>query len=55
LPRETASDRVRIIGIDVRDNPAAARAFDRRYKIPYPSFDDQKGKIRAVFAGLIPI
>lgn len=52
---ETASAGVWFVGIDVRDNPAAARAFTRRYKIEYPSLDDQKGKALAKFAGLIPI
>ena len=35
---EEARDRgVQFIGIDVRDNDGAARAFERKYKITYPS------------------
>ena len=46
---------VRFVGIDVRDNPAAARAFERTYAITYPSFDDSSGKVLAQFTGVIPI
>lgn len=42
--REAASayeDRgVRFLGVNVKDTPAAARAFERRYNITYPSIDD---------------
>lgn len=55
VSRETAAQGVRFIGIDVRDNPASARAFARRFKIPYPSFDDQDTKVLDAFSGLIPI
>ena len=43
---------VRFMGIDTRDNPAAAQAFERRYGITYPSYDDPG---LAQFNGLIPI
>ena len=33
ISRATASRGVRFVGIDVRDNPAAGLAFERRYKI----------------------
>lgn len=46
---------VRFVGIDVRDNPAAGRAFERNYRITYPSFDDQQGLVLAQFTGIIPI
>jgi thiol-disulfide isomerase/thioredoxin len=42
--REAASvyeDRgVGFLGVNVKDTPAAARAFERRYSITYPSIDD---------------
>ncbi|WP_460834443.1 TlpA family protein disulfide reductase [Nocardioides hungaricus] len=44
---ETATRGVEFVGIDVRDNPAAARAFVRKYQITYPSFDDQNGLVLA--------
>lgn len=34
---QTREDGVQFVGINVRDNNAAARAFERRYKITYPS------------------
>ena len=55
ISRETQSKGVRFVGIDVRDNPAAARAFAERFDIAYPSFNDQHGLVLAQFAGLIPV
>lgn len=55
VARRTRRDGVRFVGIDVRDNPAAARAFARRYDITYPSWDDQDGAVLAQFAGVIPV
>lgn len=46
---------VRFVGIDVRDNPAAARAFARRFGVTYPSFDDQGGRVLAQFSGIVPV
>lgn len=37
VSEETAARGVQFIGIDVRDNDAAALAFERKYKITYPS------------------
>ena len=37
VANETRPRGVRFVGIDVRDNDAAALAFERRYRIPYPS------------------
>ena len=58
LARVAAQSRrsgVRFVGIDVRDNPAAARAFARRYSVTYPSWDDQDGSVLAQFAGIVPV
>lgn len=55
IARETRLRGVRFVGIDVRDNPAAARAFESKYGITYPSLDDQNGLILAQFTGIIPI
>lgn len=35
-----AAQRVQFVGVNVKDSPAAARAFERRYGITYPSIDD---------------
>ena len=55
VSKETASQGVRFVGIDVRDNPAAGIAFERAFGISYPSFDDQDGLVLASFTGIIPV
>lgn len=55
ISKETAPRGVRFVGIDVRDNPAAARAFARKYDITYPSWDDQNGLVLAQLTGIIPV
>lgn len=55
ISKETQPSGVRFVGIDVRDNPAAARAFARNYAITYPSFDDRNGLVLAQFTGIIPV
>jgi thiol-disulfide isomerase/thioredoxin len=55
ISAETEPRGVRFVGIDVRDNPAAARAFARSFGITYPSFDDQNGLVLAQFTGIIPV
>ena len=52
---QTSDEGVQFMGIDVRDNPAAARAFQRRFGIEYPSIDDRSGLVLAQFAGVIPV
>ena len=53
--RETAPRGVRFVGIDTRDNDAAARAFVRSFNIPYPSLIDDDGRLTLAFAGVIPV
>lgn len=55
ISTETGVRGVRFVGIDVRDNPSAARAFERNYAITYPSFDDQDGLVLAQFTGIVPV
>jgi hypothetical protein len=40
---ETEMQGVQFVGIDVRDNDAAATAFERRYKITYPDITTAEG------------
>lgn len=51
---ETASQGVAFLGINTRDNPAAARAFVRSFKVPYPSVEDAEGQLLLNFRGTIP-
>ncbi len=55
VSQETESRGVRFVGIDVRDTPAAARAFANTYGITYPSWDDQSGFVLAQFTGIVPV
>lgn len=55
ISKESEPLGVQFVGIDVRDNPAAARAFARSYGITYPSLDDQNGLVLAQFTGIIPV
>lgn len=55
VSNETATRGVQFVGVNVRDNLAAARAFVRTYQIAYPSFDDQDGLVLARFNGIIPV
>ncbi|MGC4939974.1 TlpA family protein disulfide reductase [Kribbella sp. DT2] len=55
VARETARRGVRFVGIDTRDNPAAARAFVRAFKVPYPSLIDDGGQLILDFHGVIPV
>jgi thiol-disulfide isomerase/thioredoxin len=52
---DTAERGVRFIGINLKDNRANARAFERRYKIPYPSVVDDDGQVVLAFQGTLPI
>lgn len=45
---------VRFVGVNVRDNPAAAIAFEERYGISYPSIDDSDGKALLSLAEHLP-
>ena len=52
--RRLARDGVKFLGIDVRDNPATARAFVAAADIPYPSISDQSGSTLLGFRGTLP-
>ncbi len=55
ISKETAPWGVRFVGVNVRDNPASARAFARSFDITYPSWDDENGLVLAQFTGIIPV
>ncbi|MDQ3700313.1 MAG: TlpA family protein disulfide reductase [Chloroflexota bacterium] len=56
VSQETRDRGVRFVGINVRDNDASARAFERRYDIPYPSIvtADSAGALLAFGSKLPP-
>lgn len=45
---------VSFVGINVRDNPAAARAFEENYGIDYPSIEDTDGRVVLALDQYIP-
>jgi len=45
---------VHFAGIDIREDPSAGRAFERRYRIPYPSISDPGNLIAARFGTAAP-
>jgi len=52
---ETRDKGVQFIGIDIRDNDAAARAFERKYKITYPSIRTaDSAQAMLAFSSILP-
>lgn len=52
VAREYGDREVAFVGLNVRDNDAAARAFERRFRIPYPSVRSQdSGRVALAFGG----
>lgn len=54
VSEEYADKGVQFLGIDVRDNPAAAKAFERRFGVTYPSIDDYDQKTLLGFSDSLP-
>jgi len=54
VANEDADRGVRFVGIDTRDNPAAAKAFVRNLRVPYPSIEDPQGQVLLSFRGVVP-
>jgi thiol-disulfide isomerase/thioredoxin len=51
LARRMASQGVRFVGVDIRDEPDAALAFMQDFNIGYPSFSDPNDQIALLFQG----
>ncbi|GII93589.1 TlpA family protein disulfide reductase [Sinosporangium siamense] len=45
---------VEFVGVAFKDDKTRAKAFERSYKIDYPSLFDQPGKIALAFQGVMP-
>ena len=45
---------VQFVGVDFRDNTAAARAHERRFGVTYPSIEDQAGRVLLALRGSLP-
>lgn len=46
-------DRVQFLGIDLRDSPDQARAYERRFEVTWPSFDSPGGNEMLAFPGTL--
>ena len=51
---QTRSQDVQFVGVNTRDQNAAARAHERRFQISYPSIDDDSGRVLLAFRGTLP-
>lgn len=54
LAQHFSGDGVRFVGIDIRDDPASAEAFMRKFRISYPSLNDPNDQIALDFHGTAP-
>jgi thiol-disulfide isomerase/thioredoxin len=52
---DAARDGVSFVGINTRDQDAAALAFEKNYDIPYPSFVDDSGELELLMADAVPL
>jgi peroxiredoxin len=50
----TSADGVQFVGINTRDQTAAAQAFERSAGITYPSLVDDGGQLLLAFSGALP-
>jgi peroxiredoxin len=50
-----ALDGVTVIGVNTKDDPATAQAFERTFGVTYPSIGDSDGKAVASLQGLVAI
>ncbi|SDT01067.1 Thiol-disulfide isomerase or thioredoxin [Brevibacterium siliguriense] len=51
---EEFGDKVQFIGVNVRDQEAAANAFIQNYQVPYPNMLDSNGEMVSLLSGVLP-
>ena len=51
---ESFGDKVQFLGVNVRDQAAAANAFISNYQVPYANMLDTDGEMVALLAGVLP-
>ena len=54
LARAFSPSDVTFLGVDIRDTPASAEAFQRNFKITYPSLNDPGGEVALDFRNTVP-
>ena len=51
---EELGDEAQFIGVNVRDQAAAANAFIQNYQVPYPNMLDSNGEMVSLLSGVLP-
>lgn len=54
LAEKHKADGVRFVGVNIKDDKAAAKAFERNFTLSYPSLFDPSGKIALAFRETVP-
>lgn len=54
LHDEFAPQGVLFYGVNLRDEKGTAQAFEQTFAIPYPSFNDQDGRVLLAVSGVVP-
>ena len=54
LARRFSPAGVQFLGVDIRDTPASARAFQRNFAITYPSLNDPGDQVALAFRSTVP-
>jgi thiol-disulfide isomerase/thioredoxin len=55
LANRTRNEDVQFIGLNTRDKADAARAFEAKFAMPYPSLVDDGGALTARMNGIVPV
>ena len=54
VAKESERDGVQFVGLNTRDNDAAAQAYERGFGIDYPSWVDRDGQLQLAFRDSLP-
>ncbi|GGJ13182.1 TlpA family protein disulfide reductase [Paenarthrobacter histidinolovorans] len=54
LHQEFKDQGVQFFGVNLRDEKATADAFDKTFKLTYPSFNDKDGSVLLSVSGIVP-
>lgn len=54
VAEQTEADGVSFVGVNIKDDANAARAFERKQEVPYPSLHDQPGVSLTRFRAVVP-
>ena len=51
---EELGDKAQFLGVNVRDQEAAANAFIQSFQVPYPNMLDSNGEMVSLLSGVLP-